>query len=312
LGIARRLGIGGAAIFFALLLWGYVHLSANYEVDMDLPLEITSPQGLAVATELPEKVHARFSGLGWRLMLMNVGTTSRFKLNLAERDTKELANGKFFITKEDLAASSTLPSDVRLVKIVPDSISVQFSQEITKRIPVELRLDVTPASGYTLVGDPLIAPVQVTIKGSNIILDSLRALPTKILSVHNVRETFTKTLELSDTLKDEITSRSSNFITIRITVEAVAEQVFKDIPVSIEAVPPDRDVLLNPASISITLRGGVNQLAKLDPATIHAKVIYDALRFDSLSSIKPLIESPKGTEVLVVEPPELKFVVRKK
>lgn len=312
MGLGHRIGILAAAVFFAILLWSYVHLSSIYEVDMDLPLEITSPAGFAIATELPERIHARFSGIGWRLMLMNFTPKSRFKLDLTERDTKDLAGGKFFITKEDLATSSTLPSDVKLVKIVPDSLGVQFSREITKRIPVDLRLDVTPASGYTIVGDPLIAPVQVTVNGSSILLDSLRSFPTKILKAHNVRETFTKTLELSDTLKDAITSVSVSAITVRIGIEAIAERTFRDIPISVEALPPDRDLLLNPGSVSVTLRGGVDQLAKLDPMTVHAKVIYDALRFDSLSVIRPVVEAQKGIEVLSTEPLEVKFVVRKK
>ena len=312
MGLARRIGILSAAIFFALLLWSYVHLSSTYEVDMDLPLEITSPTGFAIATELPERIHARFSGIGWRLMLMNIARNSGFKLDLTERDTKDLTIGKFFITKEDLATSLTLPSDVKLVKIIPDSLGIQFSREMTKRIPVDLRLDITPASGYTIVGDPLIAPVQITVKGSSIMLDSLRAFPTKVLKAHNVRESFTKSIELSDTLKDEITSRSTGTITVRIGVEAIAERTFKDIPISVEALPSNRDLLLNPGSLSVTLRGGVDQLAKLDPLTVHVKVVYDAMRFDSLSVIKPIIEAPKWIEVLSTEPAELKFVVRKK
>ncbi len=279
---------------------------------MDLPLEITSPTGYAIATELPESIHARFSGVGWRLMLMNLASKSRFKLDLTERDTKNLTAGKFYITKEDLALSSTLPSDVKLIKMVPDSLGIQFSREMTKKMPVDLRLDVTPAAGYIIVGDPLIAPAQLTLKGSSVLLDSLRSFPTKILKAHNIRETFTKTLELSDTLKDEITSLSVSAINVRITVEAIAERVFKEIPISVEALPPDRDLLLNPGSISVTLRGGVDQLAKLDPMTVRAKVIYDAMRFDLLSGVKPIVEAPKGIEVLSIDPPEVKFVVRKK
>jgi hypothetical protein len=311
-GLARRIGILSAAIFFALLLWSYVHLSTNYEVDMDLPIEITSPTGFAVATELPERIHARFSGIGWRLMLMNFTRNSHFKLDLSERDTKDIASGKFFITKEDLGTSSTLPSDITLIKIVPDSLGIQFSREMTKRVPVDLRLDVSPAPGYTIVGDPLIAPVQLTVKGSSILLDSLRAFPTKVLRVHNVRETFIKTLDLSDTLKDEITSLSANSITVRITVEAIAERVFKEIPITVEALSPDRDLLLNPGNVSVILRGGVDQLAKLDPMTIHAKIVYDAMRFDSISVVAPVVDAPKGIEVLSTEPSEVKFVVRKK
>ena len=51
---------------------------------------------------------------------------------------------------------------------------------------------------------------------------------------------------------------------------------------------------------------------ELDPMTLHVKVIYDATRFDSLSVIKPVVEAPKGIEVLSTEPVEVKFVVRKK
>jgi len=150
------------------------------------------------------------------------------------------------------------------------------------------------------------------VKGSSILLDSLRTFPTKVLRVHNVRETFTKMLDISDTLKDEITSLSASTVNVRITVEAIAERVFKEIPISVDALPPDRDLLLNPGSISVTLRGGVDQLAKLDPMTLHARVIYDAMRFDSLSVIKPVVEAPKGIEVLSIDPIEVKFVVRKK
>ncbi|MEP7234202.1 MAG: hypothetical protein ABI778_02790 [Ignavibacteriota bacterium] len=312
MGLARRIGILLTAIFFAVLLWSYVHLSSVYEVDMDLPLEINSPPGFAVATELPEKLHARFSGIGWRLMLMNFTRGSHFKLDLTERDTKELTVGRFFITKEDLATSSTLPGEVKLIKMAPDSLGIQFSREMTKRVPIDLRLDVVPAAGYMVIGDPLIAPIQVTLKGSSLLLDSMRTFPTKILAAHGVRETFTSSLALSDTLKDEITLRSVNAITVRITVEAIAERSFKEIPLLVEALPEDRELLLNPGRITVTLRGGVDQLAKLDPLSLHAKVVYDALKFDSLLTVKPAIETPKGIEVLSTDPPEIKFVLRKK
>ena len=56
---------------------------------MDLPLEVTAPTGFAVATELPARIHARFSGLGWRLMVMNLTRKTSFRLDLTERDTKD-------------------------------------------------------------------------------------------------------------------------------------------------------------------------------------------------------------------------------
>jgi hypothetical protein len=201
---------------------------------------------------------------------------------------------------------------VQLLKIDPDSLELIFSREITKRVPIDLRLDVECASGFTLVGDPLMAPIYVTVKGSNTILDSLRFFPTKILKLRGLREGVTKQIELSDTLTDAITSRSVAFVSVKLGVEALGEREFKDIPITVEALPPDREMLLIPSSVSVMLRGGVDELAKLDPLKIHASVIYDMATFDTLSAVKPSFQLPKGIEFLSSDPLQIKLVIRKK
>jgi YbbR domain-containing protein len=312
LGLARKLGILAAAIFIALILWLYVHLAGTYEVDLDIPLEISSPQGFALAKELPQRVHTKLRGPGWRLLLMDFTSKTKFSVDLTTRDPNTFINSRFFITGNDLSNSPSLPSEVQLLKIVPDSLELVFSREITKRVPIDLRLDVECASGFTLVGDPLMAPIYVTVKGSNTILDSLRFFPTKALKLRGLREGVTKQVELSDTLTDAITSKSVGLVTIKLGVEALGEREFKDIPVTVEALPPDREMLLIPSSVSVMLRGGVDELSKLDPQKIHASVIYDMATFDTLTSVKPTVELPKGMEFLSSEPVQVKFVIRKR
>ncbi len=309
--LARKIGILIAAIFFAILLWGYVHLSGTYEIDVDLPLAITTPSGFAVSSDLPTKIHARVSGPGWRLLMLRSGSKSKLKLDLSERDPKELQS-KFYVTREELVASSSLPSEVKLVKIDPDSLGIQLSREISKKVPVELRYDIQPAAGYVVIGTPQIMPTSVTLRGSNAILDSIRSFPTKWLRSRGAHESFTQSIELSDTLGDILTSRSASLITARVTIEAVAERTFSDVAVQVEGVPQDRELLLDPGRIGIVLRGGVDQLAKLKPELIRAKVVYDAMKFDSLSVISPQIEVPEGIEVLQLQPSDVRFVVRRK
>jgi YbbR domain-containing protein len=311
MGLARRIGIIVTALMVALILFTYVHLAGSFEVDLDIPLEVTSPPGYALATDIPQKIHTKLRGPGWRLILMEFTNNTKFNIDLTTRDPQTLQT-KIFLTQNDFQHSPVLPSDVTLLKIEPDSLGVAISQEMTKRLPIDVRLDIQPAIGYTVVDEPLLAPVYVTVKGSNHILDSLRFFPTKVLHLKNVRESFTHQIELSDTLHEAITSRSANMISVRIEVQAVAEKEFKDIPIAVEALPPDREMMLIPGSLSLVLRGGVDALAKLDPGKIRASIMYDGSKLDSTDAVKPVIQLPKGIEFLSSEPSEVKFVIRKK
>jgi hypothetical protein len=312
LGLGRKLLIFFTTVVVAAILWTYVHLAGSYEVALDIPIEVASPPGFALAKELPSSVHTKLRGPGWRLLLMDFTGSTKFSVDLAKRDPNQFINSRFFITVEDLSNSPTLPSEVKLLKIEPDSLELTFSREITKRVPIALRTDIECASGFTVVGEPTIAPLSVTLSGSNTILDSLMFYPTKLLMLHGLREGVTRQVELSDTLNDAVTSRSVKIISVKIDVQAVGEKSFADVPVVVEAVPPDREITLLPGSISVVLRGGVDELAKLDPAKVRASVLYDMDAFDTLTSIKPSIILPKGIEFLYSEPANVKFVIRKK
>jgi YbbR domain-containing protein len=311
LGLARKIGILIAAIFFALILWTYVHLAGTYEFEIDIPLEVTPPQGLALSGDIPANIHAKLQGAGWQLVLMDITGKTRFSVDLSTRDPQTLQSGQLYLTADVLAASPLLPEDVKVLKIQPDSVKLMFGREVTKRLPISPRLDVQTADGFTLVGEPLIAPGYITVNGSSAVLDSLRFFPTKTLRLRNLREAVTKQLELSDTLREAITDRSINIITIKLDVQAVAEKVFTEVPVTVEAVPPGRDVMLMPATVTVTLRGGVDQLSHLESSEIRARVSYNMLRFDTASTVIPEFHLPKGLEFLTSDPPELKFIVRK-
>lgn len=308
--LARSIFIFLGALIFSVLLWSYVRLSAASEVDVDLPVKLTAPKGFALASGLPARLHARVRGAGWQILLMGFTKNAQFRLDLSERTV--LPGDRILIHSDEITNAAMLPSELRVLKVEPDSLDLRFAKAVQKVIPIASRLDVEPAKGYTIVGEPTITPRAVLVMGAASILDSLSSFPTHATILRGAREDVDRTLPLSDSLENFISIPNSPTVAVHVDVEAVGERRIVRIPVAIEALPPQYELILIPSSIAVTVRGGVDELAKLTPQSIHASIIYNPIVLDTASEIVPGIEVPNGMTYLFSDPAGLRFIIRKK
>ncbi len=279
---------------------------------MDLPISVVPPRGLALASGLPESLHTRVRGAGWEILLMQFGNRAHFQLDLTERDMHDFANSKLVIREDDLAHAAAFPSNVKLVKVEPDSLELVFGGVFRKRMTVVPRIDISVAPGYAIVGEPTVTPEFTVVQGTHAILDPITYFPTKTVTKRDLRESIDETVELSDTLGSQVTLGTNSVFKVHVNIEAIAERVFSNVPIEVEAVPPEKEVLLIPNDVSVTLRGGVNQLSKILPAAFHARVTYQSVLFDTASSVRPEVDIPAGTTFLASDPERVRFVVRKR
>jgi len=308
--LARSIFMFLGALIFSTLLWAYVRLSAAYDADVDLPVKLTAPKGFALASGLPERLHARVRGAGWQILLMDFSKTSSFRFDLSERAM--LPGDSILIHSDELSNSAILPSELRVLKVEPDSLDLQFGKAVRKVISIEPRLEVEPVRGYTIVGSPSVTPRAVLVFGAASILDSLSSLPTQPATVRSAREDVDRSLPLSDSLDNFITIPNAPVVAVHVSIEAVGERNITRIPVAIEALPPQFELVLIPSTVSVTIRGGVDQLAKLTSDSIHASVMYSPVVLDTASEIVPEIEVPKGMTYLFSDPASFRYIIRKK
>ena len=298
------------ALIFSVLLWAYVRLSAAYEADVDLPIKLTAPKGFALASGLPERLHTRVRGAGWQIMLMNFSKNANFHFDLSERSLPAEA----FVTlhSDEITNAAVLPSELRVIKVDPDSLQLQFGKAIEKRIAIEPRLDVTTARGYMIAGEPHVNPHFVTVVGAESVLDSLTAIPTQTIAVGDAREDVDRSMSIGDSLENFITVKNAPKIAVHVDVQAIGERKIVGVPVAIEALPPQYDLIFIPGVVNITLRGGVDDIAKLPVSSVHARVVYDPMELDTARVIAPKVDVPKGMTFLFSDPPSLRFIIRRK
>jgi len=298
------------ALVFSALLWAYVRLSAAYEADVDLPIKLTAPKGFALASGLPERLHTRVRGAGWQIMLMNFSKNANFHFDLSQRALSPEA--LVTLRSDEISNDAVLPSELRVLKVEPDSLQLQFGKVLEKKVAIEPRLDVIPARGYMIAGEPQVNPRFVVVVGAESVLDSLTAIPTQTISVQDAREDIDRSMTIGDSLENFITIPSAPKIAVHVDVQAIGERKIVGVPVTIEALPPQFDLIFIPGTVNITVRGGVDDIGKLQQSAVHARVVYDPIVFDTARFIAPKVDVPKGMSYLFSEPQSLRFILRRK
>ncbi len=308
--LARGILIFLGALLFSALLWAYVRLSAAYEADVDLPIKLTAPKGYALASGLPERLHTRVRGAGWQILLMDFTNNASFQFDLSERALP--AEDLVTLHSDELTNAAVLPSELRILKVEPDSIELHFGKAIGKKLAVMPRLEVQPARGYTVVGEPEVTPNAISVVGAAFILDSMVTIPTQSLQVTGAREDVDRVLPIADSLNNLISFPNEPKITVHVSVQAIGERKITGVPLDVESLPQQYELLLIPSRVAVTVRGGVEELAKLPPSAIHAHIVYNPMLFDTAQSISPHVELPKGLTYLSCDPPVLKFILQKR
>jgi hypothetical protein len=94
---------------------------------------------------------------------------------------------------------------------------------------------------------------------------------------------------------------------VKFKVEQSAELVINDVGIDIkgaENIPKNH--LLSPTRISITIRGGVEQLAGFNPELIHTYIEYRDILNDSTGIIIPKVDiSNNNYKIIGINPPFL-------
>lgn len=295
-----------SSLFFAIILWMYINLNLVYTISVSIPLDIKLSKVQAIASDLPNSVDVSIKGKGWDLL--GVMLSKNMKLNI------DLTNYKKD-TKLNIAQSVnellSLSSNVLILSVNPDVVEINFDNITSKMIKVKNLLNVVPKDGYIIIGTPKVNPDSVKISGAISVIGKIKFLPTEQINILNVNSGFTKTINILDTLNN-IVKIEPKTVTITYDIELSAEKNYEEINVLISNVPQDKEVLLIPPKLKIYLRGGVEQLAKINPEEIFAGIEFKQIENDSLGYVSPKISLPVDVTVIKYEPQKFQYIIKKK
>ncbi|MBK9331812.1 MAG: hypothetical protein IPM96_05235 [Ignavibacteria bacterium] len=234
-------------------------------------------------------------------------------INLNQSFSIDLSIPVNITSSKSQALAEEIPnsSDISVLEINPDTIQISFDKVSEKRVPVRNNIIVNLKEGYSIVGKPELNPDSVSIQGASYVLNKIKYIPTQTKVFNNVNSDLSGVISLKDTLHNLLKIENSS-IEYFFKVQLSAEKNFEDVEVVILNLPEDKEVLLIPPKINVSLRGGVDELARTTAAEILINIEYQNIEEDTLGFVIPEIKLPDNTSLLKTEPQKLQYIIKKK
>jgi hypothetical protein len=301
--VRKKLNIFIASVIFAVILWGSISLSDIFYTNVDVNLTLTNfPQGYTTGSILPEKIQLRVKGQGWKLVSINVGPETEFRVSVGGDSGIHNLNLYNY-----LESNRWLLSDVEIINILPDSIRFFVERIISKKLPVISGLELEYKPGYGLASDIVFKPDSVVVSGPFSILKKMGKIKTtdKTLSPLDSRTETEVNLPSMNGF-----NYSANLIEVILDVQRIVDKQFENIIVDVIDIPSRKEVVLLPNKIGFNVRGGIEILGKLKPEQFRAFIRYQSLVQDTTGSVIPFLELPKNVTLQFVKPDRLRYVIR--
>jgi len=303
------------SFLIAFIFWFFIKSEDNYLVSQKIPLVARNLQEQKTyKEEVPDHIIVTMRGSGrsfiWLTLFENFYDDYRAILDLSSiADEYNFDLNNYY---RENPTKIVLPTslDLEFIEVVsPRNIIINLDQYLVKKVPIKSQLLVSTEPGYVQVGDPLFSPDSISIGGPQEIVNGIEFVKTE-------KDTF---LNLNVSLEDDLFIINPNKLVDfdpkkvggYINIQPISETIITSIPVNLINKPNNVEVFVNPSTVSLTIVGGLNQVANTLPQDILVTIDFRDWRPDK-QFYSPKIDipnnlfkwenlSPNNLEILVVD-----------
>jgi YbbR domain-containing protein len=261
---------------------------------------------MAIRTPVPPILHVRYRGDGWRLATILLGPDPRLVIPLSS-----LPPGRRAITINEVLDRLPLTTGVQILDMNPDTITVALDTYAERRVAVEPDCVFSFRDGYGQVGEVTIIPDSVTIGGAETLLAEISSWKTEPMAFSDLKSPVDAEVKLARGGASLIACMPP-VVRVRMNVQPFAEKVFSGLPVEVENLPPNRDLICIPPKVEIVVRGGIRQLATLMSGDFRVTVDFDETLLDSTETLTTEVAGPAGITIVTRKPERVQYIVRKR
>ncbi|MBI4397878.1 MAG: hypothetical protein HY586_02000 [Candidatus Omnitrophica bacterium] len=272
--LINNLGLKIVSLILAVIVWFYAAGEGQDQITVRVPLEVESVapamtvvhgarQTLRVVLQAPRNlIH----------ILSSFDVTAHHKI----APSVKAGEYSFKIGEDDFHLP---PGDIRIVEIYPPIVHVRLDEVTQKKLKVNPMIQGEPAVGFSInQADVLVDPNAVVVEMPRVQSEKFETIDTEPIDVVGRLRSFRRKvkLEFGPDIKPVNTDSVDVYVPL---IEQFSSKTFENIPVKVIGIPDKTfSIFLNPAKVSLQLKGPLRLLETMKPEEILAYVEVTGLK----------------------------------
>ena len=294
--VSQKFAIPFGSLILALLLWLFVVSEKEYDLVLDLPIEARNLSAqMAHKEEVPSYASIKIRGTGRNLfksILLKKYAGFKLVLDLEGISEEYEFNLNDYFEKYPRKVVLPLNYNLSFVEVIyPNRIKISLDEYQVKKVPIIPNLHILPSPGFMLVGDIKFEPEMIEVAGPKEEIALINHVQTLEDTIDNISTTYNKKIKVFS--NQRLIEYKPTHVQISLNIQQISEKIIADIPVIINNVPKKIRVFPSPQTVSLTVIGGVQRIASIDPEEI--KVYIDFNDWSSqVQFYEPKVKLPNG------------------
>ncbi len=302
-------------LFFLIVssvIWYLSKLSHEYSTTLSYPILYESlPKGKVLIGEQTRKMQLKVKAYGYTLLKCKMSAAlSPIDLDLDKYLSQSDGEGKqkYFVLTYRIRSSiaKQLGGDILLEGIEPDTLFVELTETIDKKVPVKLSLKTDFERQYMQSGGIIIEPEKISLKGPKSILDTISEVITKPLKFSKINQKIVQKVSLVPIPQVSFSTRS---VMVTVPVEKYTELTVT-VPVEIENQPDGVKLFFLPKSVDVKCNVILSKYFALKPRMFKAVVDYSLISKSINKKLKVrIVTLPEYTSLVDFNPKYVEYII---
>lgn len=311
----RRIIVFLFFVFISALFWFLNQLEADYETNIKYPVRFDNfPKNKVIAGEMPEYFTLRIKARGFKILEYKISNTFLpYVIDVSKLTLRFHSSGntsKFFTLTRFLEESiaSQVGSDFQIVRIMPDTLFFEFTNMLSKKVPVAADINAETESQFMIKGKIQLDPDSIIISGGKAVVDTINEVHTKSKSVSKLNEDYTDELDLIQYKNVEYSQSATN---IKILVERFTEGSQR-VDIKTINVPDSLVLRLFPNEATINYHVGLTDYEKVIPQLFDIVVDYNDIKPQTSKLNLKLVNYPENIQSVRFSPLSVEYIIERK
>ena len=260
-------------IFFVIIsavFWSFLTFNRDVQLDLEVPVEMNKPDNVHLLSKVPDTLTVTIRDRGYRIFSYLFQKTPTLSLRFTDYSD---GSGMFKMDQSHLkkALMPLLNKHATIVSVLPESLSLKYTDLPGKRVPIKADIIAEAREGYTLYGTLMQSQDSVLVFSDANTLSEINEVYTYHVEVSDLTDTLRRKVTIAPINNAVVEPRS---IDIMVPIEKLTT-LTRPVKIVVRNAPPGVKMLLFPGDVEVTYRSPMSRIT--DETDITAVVDYNSI-----------------------------------